>query len=225
MPSKARKAFDSNISDINRLIDMYEAAHELIEVQGEEKMPAGYDVALRSALVLLVTCWEAYIEDIVSEGIEHYSTTLKDPQDLPDSLRRSILKHLARKGQDSYWDLSGDGWKNILANLLKELKAKRDFSFMSPESQKTKEFVAESLGLEDITSSWDFEGRSAEENAALLDKYVKVRGKIAHRAKLAKKVEVDTVHAAVSFFKLLVSKSGGKINKLMKDTTGTGLWN
>ena len=226
MGSQARKSFDKNIADIDLLVDMYEAAHELIEIQSEsgEKLPAGYDVALRSALVLLVTCWEAYIEDIVSEGVEHFANHLSSPHDLPQSLRKSLLRHLSQKGQDAYWDLSGDGWKTVLKSQLKELKGKRDFNFNSPVSSKTKDFIAEALGLEDITICWKFENREPEANCELLDKFVKLRGQIAHRAKLPKKVEVDAVHGSISFFKALVGKTGGRVNTHMKEITGKSLW-
>lgn len=224
MPSKARRSFDKNLKDVNRLIDMYETAKELFESEEVGKMPSGYDVALRSGIVLLVTYWEAYVEDIASECVSNFQEHLSTPESLPQSLQKSVLKHLQKRGGTSYWSLSGDGWKQILGDLESELKGKRDFNFNTPKSEETQKFLSQAVGHENIIESWSFGGRSGEENAELLDKFIGIRGKIAHRGQLKKKVDPEVLGVALKLFGDLVKKTGGSLNKHMKATTGVGLW-
>ena len=73
MPSKARKRFDENAGDIDLLIDLYQGTVELYK-DDKAVVEKVYEVLFRSAIVLMVSHWEAYIEDICSEALEHLMT-------------------------------------------------------------------------------------------------------------------------------------------------------
>ena len=223
MASQARFKFDRNLKDVEKLLDMYEASEQLFRIDGKE-IPEGYDIALKSSLVLLVTCWEAYIEDIVTEAIEHLSEHLDDPSKLPELHKEYLVKHLQSKGKKSYWELAGDGWKNVIADNLKKTKGQRDFNFKSPKSEETTAFIKNNLGIENISSIWRFNDKTAEENSQILDKLVEKRGMIAHRLTLDNPVSIEAIKSAIKFYKNLAKRTGGKIHEAMRETTGKGLW-
>jgi hypothetical protein len=59
-----------------------------------DNFPDGLDVLFRSAVVLMVSCWEAYIEDICSDALEHLVTHATDASALPKSVKQQIAIEL-----------------------------------------------------------------------------------------------------------------------------------
>ena len=88
MPSNARKKFDENMADVDHLIDLYGAMEALSEADGEP-ISEGIDVLFRSAVVLMVSHWEAYVEDICSEALTHLVDHLPSAESLPKELKLS----------------------------------------------------------------------------------------------------------------------------------------
>ena len=224
MASKSRKAFDDNIQDVENLVHYYEFADESFR-DTKIKPPPGADIVLRSAVVMLVTYWEAYVEDIVTEGVAHLVKHASDPQKLPKELRKAIAKELkADKNDIAIWQLAGDGWRSLLTKRLPDLTKGRNRSFNTPKSGQTREFVRSALGIDNITSSWKVDSKESAESCQTLDKLVELRGKIAHRGKLSKPLRVDDITTLTEWIKQLVSKTGGNINTCLKKSCGVPLW-
>ena len=57
-----------------------------------------------------------------------------------------------------------------------------------------------------------------------LDKFVTLRGSIAHRGKSLKGVTKAEVIDYLGFIKQLAAKTGGKVNSHVKSVTGKPLW-
>lgn len=225
MPSNARKAFDENLVDIEHLLDFYRIAETLYEEDPPEDFPKNTDVVLRSAIVLLITYWEAYIEDITSEAIINISKHIKEPDALPKDLKKSILKELESESNElAMWNLTGDGWRNLLTSRLESMRIARNRSFNTPKSQATRDFISSTIGIPDITQSWSLQGMSPQEACNALDALIEIRGKIAHRGRITERITIDSVEKSTSFIKKLVSKTGGEINKTVEQLTGTPLW-
>ncbi|MGD9873530.1 MAG: HEPN domain-containing protein [Kiritimatiellia bacterium] len=224
MASKARKAFDENMVDVENLIQYYEFADESFREAAIEP-PPGADVVLRSAIVLLVTYWEAYIEDIVSEGVAHLVEHVPDPNNLPKELLKAIARELKTdKNEIAIWRLASDGWRELLTQRLPGFRERRNRSFNTPKSDQTRQFVCEALGISDITLCWKIDKDEPAQTCKVLDKVVELRGQIAHRGKLSKTVKPEVVRSMTEWFKKLVSKTGGHINSFIKKSCGVPLW-
>ena len=76
MPSKALGTFEYNMDDVHRLVQAYEA----LKPTGQGRRGLGH--LTRSSIVTLCACWEQYIEDVIIEGVTHFT----DQIDSPDSL-------------------------------------------------------------------------------------------------------------------------------------------
>jgi hypothetical protein len=219
MASNARKTFDNNLGDINDLIEYYEQA----EASFHGSSP-GADVVLRSAMVLLVTYWEAYIEDIASEVVTHLTTHVSDPGELPKELKKIIAKELKEdKNELAVWNLAADGWKTLIQKRLPSLREARDRTFNTPKSRQTRDFLRASTGIQDITTSWTVESEAPESCCKTLDLLVKLRGRIAHRGKLKKHISVEFVQMHKKWFENLVTKTEEHINNEIETVTGTPL--
>ncbi len=224
MPSQARKNFDSNFEDIEHLIGMVKGMRILDETDGENS-DAEVNVLYRSAVVLMISHWEAYIEDICAEALSHIVEETTDPDKLPKEIRKKVGKEIKSTNNDiEAWKLAADGWKVFLKQREAKYFEERNRSFNTPKPEQTNMFVENVIGLKNITNSWKFDDVSAEENAERLKKLVELRGQIAHRGNLNHELTEDWLVEEVKFLKKIVSKTGGKINGHVKKSVGTGLW-
>lgn len=224
MPSNARKRFDENVQDIDNLIDVYQGMVELYENDGDP-VPDSYDVLFRSAVVLMVSHWEAYVEDIGSEALAHLIKYAKKADKLPKEIKKLVADDVkAAKNEIEVWSLADDGWRQYLTKRLDALKEARDRSFNTPKAQNTADFLRKTLGIADIRSSWGFENTTVEATAQKLDQLIEIRGQIAHRGRLDQRLDGKFVKDHVAFLSKIVSKTGGAISSHVKHVTSKGLW-
>ncbi len=85
MRSKAHKLFVENAQDIERLLKLHEELGG--KSQGRRR---GLEVLNKSAIVLITSIWEAYCEDIASEGLEHIVKHGRSPDTLPKEIKKII---------------------------------------------------------------------------------------------------------------------------------------
>jgi hypothetical protein len=224
MPSDAWKRFRENAGDIDSLIDFYNGLVSL-SAADLKPIPAGADVLFRSAIVLMVSNWEAYIEDIVSEALYHIVNHLEDSSKLPKEIKKIIAGELKNdKNELAVWSLADNGWKHILKTRLKSLKESRDRSFNTPKAHQTEEFIKRSIGIDDIQKAWSFNSLKSADVSKKLDVLIEIRGQIAHRGPIRQKIDKEWVSSQMEFLRNLVSKTGGHINRHVKTVTGVPLW-
>lgn len=100
MASKARQSFDDNSKDIKRLLTAWHEfegiAKEIPEEGDEIEIPATRTVFLKSIIVLLVSYWEAYLEDIAGEALKHIIQNINDANELPKELKKPSPKSLKK---------------------------------------------------------------------------------------------------------------------------------
>lgn len=75
-----------------------------------------------------------------------------------------------------------------------------------------------------MSSSWNWPHMTAARASAKLDRYVELRGAIAHRGAALGSVRKSAVTDYYEHVQKLVSKTGGRVNREVKRVTGTGLW-
>ena len=224
MPSNARKKFDENARDIDQLIDLYKGVVTLYKYQ-REAVPEGSEVLFRSAIVLMVSHWEAYVEDICGEALDHLVTHVSGPTKLPKEIKKHVAREIkASKNEIEVWRLAGQGWKNYLHSRMSTLRLARNRSFSTPRAQHTAEFIRQTIGIEDIRESWNFDGKDSTTISRQLDNLVEIRGEIAHRGRVGRRLDAEFVTDHTAFLRKLVSKTGGQINKYVKQISGAGLF-
>src|SRR5205823_2924838 len=126
--------------------------------------------------------WEAYCEDITAEALEHLVRLVLGPSALPKELKKRIAKEIkAEASEIAVWDLAGDGWKTRVLARLAALREERNRKLNTPKSAAIDQLFLEGIGLAAVSNSWRWSGMSSEKAKKKLDKYVSVRGAIAHR--------------------------------------------
>lgn len=221
MASNARKAFDENAEDIERLLELHEEKGGVL--RGRR---VGLEVLNKSAIVLITSFWEAYCEDIAAEGLEHLIVHVNDPKKLPTSLMQQVAKELrGEKNELAIWSLAAEGWKRVLTDRLERLREQRNRQLNTPKAEKIDELFFASLGVKRISDSWFWLSKMKPDRArAKLDRFVTLRGAIAHRGAAASSVTKSQVEDYFEFVKKLVSKTGGHVNAYVKKVSGSSLW-
>ena len=102
--STARKAFDANCQDVNRLLDV----HGQIGGSGPGRR-YGLEVLNKSAVVLVTAFWEAYCEDLATEALQHLVEKAETADKLPLELRKHVARELARDEHElAVWQLASN---------------------------------------------------------------------------------------------------------------------
>lgn len=85
--SNAKKAFFNNLGEPIFLIGL--------SVPGEDEKKR--NALIKSAVVVSVSYWEKYIEDLLIEGVGFIAEGLRKPLDLPDNTRQEIAMSMVKK--------------------------------------------------------------------------------------------------------------------------------
>jgi hypothetical protein len=221
MSSNAWKAFRANTKDIERLLKLHEQ-----EGGVNPGRRFGLEVLNKSAIVLITSFWEAYCEDIATEGLNHLIAYAATAASLPTELRKVIAKQLKADPHDlRVWDLAGDGWRDVLRARAEALRDERNRKFNTPKTENIDQLFLSALGIKDISSAWHWPKKmTVARSRQKLDRFVTLRGEIAHRGRASKSVTKAQVADYYEFIRKIGSKTGGRVNALVKSITGTALW-
>ncbi len=221
MPSNARAAFDENLKDIENLMELHKR-------EGGTSRGRRYDLEVlnKSAIVLITSYWEAYCEDIAAEALEHIVKNSKSSDTLPKELKKAIAKELESDKNDlAIWEVADGKWKKYLQVRLEKLQEARDRKLNTPKSSNIDELFLSAVGINKISSTWKWPKKmTVARSRTKLDKFVTLRGSIAHRGKSSKSVKKSEVIDYLNFIKQLAAKTGGRVNTHVKSVTGKHLW-
>jgi hypothetical protein len=220
MASEARRAFDRNAKDVERLLEIH--ADVGGDAQGRR---FGLEVLNKSAIVLITAIWEAYCEDVAAEALQHLVGNAPSGSKLPKELKKKIAGDIRADPNDlAMWDLADGGWKARAEARLSSLMEERNKRLNTPKSDHIDELFANAIGLPGLSGAWRWPKMSVPQARAKLDKFVTLRGDIAHRGAAASSVKKAQVTDYLKHVKRLVAKTGGRVNAHVKRATGKPLW-
>lgn len=220
MASDARKAFDQSSADVERLLEIHQDLGG--SAPGRRHR---LEVLNKAAVVLITALWEAYCEDIAAEGLEHLVQHAPTANQLPVALQKQIAAELKKDVHDlSVWKLADDGWRDVLRGRLDALKDERNRRLNTPKSAQIDDLFDKALGIQHVSRQWNWKGMSAKEAGKKLDRYVELRGEIAHRGSAVSPVKKTAVTDYYSHVKRLVGKTGGRVGSVVGKSTGKKLW-
>ena len=189
----------TNLKEVTRLKDI----HSRITSKGPGRKH-DVEVLHKSAIVLLVACWEAFIEDMVEASLEWMIQNAKDHKVFP----AVVLDRIASTHQGAKaWLLAGDGWKQVLRDNLQEVFARTTATLNTPRAEQVDALFEKTLGVKNLSKAWHWKGRSADQSRKLLNDLITLRGSIAHRVFGARHVRLKDVSDARDLICRLAVKS------------------
>ena len=221
MASVARNAFDENVKDVKKLLELH------VKEGGRDKgRRYNLEVLNKSAIVLITAFWEAYCEDIAGEALAHIVQHAPDASVLPKPLQKQVLNQLQKEKHElALWKLADRGWRTVIKDRFDDLKVQRERKLNTPKWENIDLLFKEAIGLENVSKAWSWARKMNANNARTkLDKYVTLRGAIAHRGNDGKSVTKSQVEDYFDFVQKLVGKTGGRVKTHVKNITGKELW-
>lgn len=186
----------------------------------------GLEVLNKSAIVLLTSFWEAYCEDIAAEALEHVVGHAPSADKLPEELKKLIAKELKQNADALViWKVADGGWREVLKSRLASMQIERNWQWNTPKSGYIDQLFHSALGIPRISDKWRWKRIPPDNARAKLDKYVKLRGAIAHRGSAASSVTKANVTDYFGVLKRLVARTGGTVRAHVRTITSNPLWN
>jgi len=212
--------FQDNMAQIARLLEIHG------EIAGTDPgYKRGVEILNKSALVLLVACWEAFVEDLASEAFDVLLANAADPTGIPTkvlTLASNPLK--SAEDQRAVWALAGEGWRRVLLQHHDTIIDRLVGKLNTPRAVQVDEIFEALLGLHSLSSSWKWKGMANDRVLRKLDNLVDLRGEIAHRVSASEPVYKTVVTDHIDFVKRLAAKTHNQVTGYVTKTTHKTPW-
>ncbi|MCR9092995.1 MAG: HEPN domain-containing protein [bacterium] len=210
----------SNLAEVDRLLEIHS------EIAGKT-VGRKYKVEVlnRSALVLLVACWEAFVEDLATNAFEFLLANANDPSVFPTKVRVAATRELrSHPDETKVWELAGDNWKKVLVNHKHTTLKRHVGRLNTPRPAQIDEMFSDLIGLDKLSKKWSWAKNS---NADVLDKFEKMvtrRGAIAHRVSEGAAVHKAYVRKSSDAVIRASSVSSNRVRDHLEVQTGLYPW-
>ena len=183
------------------------------------------EVLNKSALVLLVACFESYLEDLAEAAFDIMIENAQTPDVFPGKVLSIAVAPLTEKSSwPGVWKLAGEGWREILIQHKILVLKKHTGAFNSPKSHKIDDLFNSLIGIKSLTGSWHWNGMSTRRAVEKLDDLVSIRGDLAHRLSSSKRIYKKDIVSGIAFIKYLIVLSHNHVNKYLAERTGQEPW-
>ena len=219
MPSPIRNLVES-MKDVKRLLKIHS------DVGGTDQgRRYGIEVLNKSGVIFVAAAWEAFVEDIATQAIDHILTETADYSSIPLPIKKAAAKGLEEdKNELKVWDLAGDGWKTVVINYRDKVIADEISTFNTPKPHNVDILFKKLLAIEKISSNWNWPGMATTSASAKLKKFIETRGAIAHRGNLTQSVTKAFGSGHSDFIKRLSVKTSNVVRKQVHTQVGSFPW-
>lgn len=206
-----------NIGEVDQLTQIHQQVGG--SAQGQRHK---LEILNRSAIVLLVACWEAYIEDLAELAFTFVLKELKDPSHLPAKVRALVAAALIEtQDPKKTWDLAGNGWKTVLKKHKSAVLERYVGRLNSPRPKQVDGLFESLIGLRTMSKCWKWQGTSNRRVLERLEDLVTLRGAIAHRVNAGTSVRRLHVDNARDLVGHLSASSSNRVSEHLEQITGT----
>lgn len=205
------QTYDSLIQDVQNLMTLHPST------AGTRGRPAGdTGPLLRSALVLLHTAWENYVERVAIEGLDFLLGQIGSDH---TKLHHTLEQKLA--ALKNPWALAGTGWQTEARNAVEREVGRLN----TPNVENTEQLLDLAIGLPDALHNISWPKVGKPKVLANVDEFVHdIRGEIVHRGTTLGPLHKGGVKDWISFFDGLASRLDKKIGTHLETETGTPSW-
>ena len=210
----------ANVDEVLQLV----AIHETISGTSRGRR---YDVEAlnKSGVVLLVACWEAYIEDLATTAFNMISTLAKDHSAFPARVLTLASKDLRSSNDERrVWELAGTGWQEVLKVHRGRILKKFVGALNTPKPEQVDALFEELIGLSSISESWRWHRTTSQSARERLVRLVELRGEIAHRVSASRGVIKRDVTQATDFVQRLAVASSNRVRQHVHACVGKYPW-
>jgi hypothetical protein len=210
----------SSIEEVQRLVDI----HARLTGAGKGRRHA-VEVLNKSDIVLLVACWEAFIEDLAEHSYSVLLSGAKRHSAIPKKVLTLASKTLREHPDESaVWQLADSGWKAVLQQHKAATLERHIGKLNTPKPENVDTLFENLLGIKELSNSWHWNKCSNAIAKKRLETLVSLRGSIAHRVAAQRPVLKKDVVKSTHFICYLAAKSANTMRAHLQTTTGTEPW-
>lgn len=210
----------ANMKEVDRLSEIHE---QVSGVNAGHKF--GVEVLNKSAIVLLVACWESYVEELARISFE----VLMDRADTHDIFPSKFLTMASssrRKSENEtlVWQLAGDGWRKVLTEHKDKMLSQHVDSFRNPSASNIDDLFHSVIGLKAVSKDWHWHKVNATQASEKLNRLIVLRGQIAHSVITDSRVRKSLVNNYSHFIKRLAAMLSNSVTSYINDRCGYKPW-
>lgn len=212
----------SNLAEVELLLQWRKVASTKA---GVGKPKPSVEVLNKSAVVLAVACWEAYVEDLATAAWDALSVGAQSPSVFPKRVLVAASKRLVQDGDERHvWELAGEGWKRVLSEHRAAILEAHVGKLNTPRPKQVDSLFEGLIGLPSLSDTWKWKGMSNGQAKTALETLVETRGSIAHRVKAAKYVRKTEVTRATELIQRLAAISSNRVRTYIMTRVGSEPW-
>ncbi|HAF13077.1 MAG TPA: hypothetical protein DCK99_05125 [Blastocatellia bacterium] len=205
-PSDPIQGFEVNILEVKRLVQIH---RQLGGATPGRKH--NVEVLNKAAIVLLVACWEAFIEDLAASAFDAMLAHATVPNIFPGDVLTHACRDLkAAPDHREVWKLAGTGWKTVLQDHKKELFKDYIGKLNTPKPKQIDGLFSALIGISSMSQGWSWKAMPATSAIEKLTRLVELRGSIAHRVASSRAVHKADVSNSIRFVYRLAVKSNNR---------------
>jgi len=213
MIKKPLQNFHENIKEVEVLFAIHKA------LTGVKRGRRDHYVAVlnKSSVVLLVACWEAFIEGLANETFSVLLAKATNPFHFPKEVQKCLSRYVKEdKNELKVLELANNGWKDIfkqykIANTKKFLGG-----FNTPSAKNIDDLFTKLIGLNNLSKSWSWHTITPASARRRLERLIKLRGDIAHKVKSKRPIHKGAVQKHVEFIERLANHSNTRVDNYLK---------
>ncbi len=205
MASSAFNEFRYNVHDAKRLYQ----AHGVLSAATPGKKGLGH--ITRSGVFMLCAAWERYHEAVLLEGVTYLSKEIRDPNNLPLSVRKHLSAITKQSSHElKPMELAGNGWRALyIAQAADETSA-----LNTPKSGKLKVLYERLAGIPDVVTFWNIGARP-------IDDFVSARGDIAHNGRRSPYIAAGTLNYYIDMIETTAAEHDHAFCDYLKAASGS----
>lgn len=214
------RSLTENLAEVARLLKIH------TEIAGSTPgRKYRVEVLNKSAIVLLVACWEAFIEDLAEAAFGAALSSTGDSAAFPPQVLTLASRPLKNsKDERDVWALAGDGWKVVLASHKEKIFRKYTERFNTPSADRIDELYDALLGINSLSSSWSWHTVRSTDAKRKLHILINRRGEIAHRVKSTSAINKLYVTKSVDLVAQLAVSSHNAVLRNLTSTFKVSPW-
>ncbi len=211
---------NSNLKEVRRLAEIHAKVTGI--ARGRR-----HNVAIlnKSGIVMIVSCWEAFIEDLASHAFDW----LLGHANAPIAFPRRVLTLASRELREDndhrrVWELADSGWRAVLQRHRDEILRRNVGRLNTPRPKQVDDLFGDLLGLDRLSSTWRWHNVNNPNIKQRLEELVTLRGEIAHRVVASRPVNKRDVEDAADLVGSLSIASSNVVRKFLMSKIAIEPW-
>ncbi|WP_162375222.1 HEPN domain-containing protein [Pseudoxanthomonas sangjuensis] len=212
--------FKDNLGEVFQLISI----HSKLTGDGPGRRNQ-VDALNKSAVVFACASFEAFVEDLASSAFDHIADKSPSISAIPIAIRRAIAKRLKEDPHElRIWDMADTGWRTVAASYKEQIIQKHIGPFNTPKHGNVASLLKELLGFDAMDSCFRWKGMPQQKAKENLNKFVQLRGELAHGKRPAPRVTKAAAIRDVRFLALLSVRMSNVMRVYCHSITGHYPW-